>query len=86
MSRAHFVRKFTAETGMAPSAYVFDMRMRLAERLLVATDATVDSIAASTGFAGGNYLAKAFRRATNLSPSEFRTRQHPARSTSGERK
>lgn len=81
LSRAHFVRKFTSEIGTAPSAYVFDMRMRLVERLLVATDATVGNIAASTGFADGNYLAKAFRRATGLSPKEFRAQQRPARRT-----
>lgn len=79
LSRAHFVRKFTAEIGAAPSAYVFDLRMRLVERLLVATDATIDSIAASTGFADGNYLAKAFRRARGMSPGQFRARQHPVR-------
>jgi AraC family transcriptional regulator len=81
LSRAHFVRKFTSEMGTAPSAYVFEMRMRLVERLLIATDATVGSIAASTGFADGNYLAKAFRRATGLSPREFRVQQHPTRRT-----
>ena len=80
LSRAHFVRTFTAEVGVAPSAHVFDLRMRLVERLLVATDATIDSIAVSTGFADGNYLAKAFRRATGLSPSQFRARRHPTRS------
>lgn len=79
LSRAHFVRRFTLEAGMPPSAYVFAQRLRLIERLLVATDSTIGSIAASTGFADGNYLAKAFRRAKGLSPGEFRERQRPGR-------
>jgi len=79
LSRAHFVRRFTEEAGLPPSAYVFERRLRLIERLLVATDATVGSIAASAGFADGNYLAKAFRRAKGLSPGEFRERQRPTR-------
>ena len=79
LSRAHFVRRFTEEAGVPPSTYVFGLRMRLVERLLVATDATIGSIATSTGFADGNYLAKAFRRASGLSPGEFRSQQRPAR-------
>jgi AraC family transcriptional regulator len=79
LSRAHFVRKFTDEIGKAPSEYVFATRMRLAERLLIATDATIAAIAANAGFLDSNYFAKAFRRATGISPSEFREQQRPAR-------
>lgn len=73
LSRAHFVRLFSASTGMAPSSYVFAARIDRAERLLLATDATIASIASYCGFADGNYFAKAFRRATGQSPSEFRS-------------
>lgn len=72
LSRAHFVRLFAASLGMAPSAYVFEKRMQRAERLLLATDATIAEVAANCGFADGNYFAKAFRRARGVSPSEFR--------------
>jgi AraC-like DNA-binding protein len=72
LSRAHFVRLFAASVGMAPSAYVFEKRMQRAERLLLATDATIAEVAANCGFAEGNYFAKAFRRANGVSPSEFR--------------
>ena len=42
----------------------------------VARAMTVTEIARATGFADGNYLAKAFRRARGLSPLQFRaTRQ-----------
>lgn len=77
LSRAHFVRKFTSEVGAAPAPYVFAQRIRLAERLLIATDASVAEIAASTGFADGNYFAKAFRRATGTSPSAYRSARQP---------
>lgn len=72
LSRAHFVRRFTAEIGQSPSDYVFAQRMERAARLLVATDMPVASIAAATGFAGGNYFAKAFRRRNGHSPSAYR--------------
>jgi transcriptional regulator GlxA family with amidase domain len=72
LSRAHFVRRFSAETGQSPSDYVFSARMERATRLLIATDQPVAAIAAATGFANGNYFAKAFRRLNGVSPSEYR--------------
>jgi len=72
LSRAHFVRKFIAEAGKSPSDYVHGARMERATRLLIATDQPVVAIAAASGFANGNYFAKAFRRLNGLSPSAFR--------------
>jgi len=72
MSRAHFVRRFAQATGAAPSDYVLERRIERIERLLLATEMTVSEIARLTGFADGNYLAKAFRRKRGLSPLEFR--------------
>ncbi|MEO6012209.1 MAG: AraC family transcriptional regulator [Devosia sp.] len=72
LSRAHFVRVFTGAVGQSPSAHVQARRLQLAERLLVATDASIAEIASSCGFADANYFAKSFRRAFRLSPSEFR--------------
>ena len=72
LSRAHFVRTFTAELGISPSAWVMERRLERIERLLIATDMTVAAIAGATGFADANYLAKAFRRKRGMSPLEFR--------------
>ncbi|MFC0010219.1 helix-turn-helix domain-containing protein [Devosia nitrariae] len=72
MSRAHFVRQFTAVAGTAPSTFLFERRIERVERLLLATDMSVTAIAAATGFANANYLAKAFRRVHGLAPLEYR--------------
>ena len=77
LSRAHFVRQFTASVGTSPSGYVLDKRMQLAERLLLATDQTVGSIATTCGFADGNYFAKAFRRHSGMTPSAYRATRQP---------
>ena len=77
LSRAHFVRQFAGSVGTAPSSYVLDKRMQLAERLLLATDETIASIAASCGFADGNYFAKAFRRYNGMTPSAYRATRQP---------
>ncbi|KKB09940.1 AraC family transcriptional regulator [Devosia chinhatensis] len=73
LSRAHFVRQFTAAMGMPPSRFVWLRRMERIERLLVATDLGIAAIATATGFAGPNYLAKAFRRHAGQAPLEYRT-------------
>jgi len=72
LSRAHFVRQFTARLGVSPSAYVLERRLERIERLLLATEMTVGEIAGLTGFADGNYLAKAFRRRRGMAPLAFR--------------
>jgi len=77
LTRAHFVRQFVGSMGVAPSSYVLDRRMQLAERLLLATDETIGSIAATCGFADGNYFAKAFRRHSGITPSAYRATRQP---------
>lgn len=77
LSRAHFVRQFTSTVGASPSSYVLDRRMQLAERLLLATDETVASIATTCGFSDGNYFAKAFRRYSGVTPSAYRSTRQP---------
>ena len=72
LSRAHFVRQFTRLAGAPPSEYVFRQRMARAARLLQASRMTVLEIAEALGFADPNYFAKAFRRAFDVSPTEFR--------------
>ena len=72
ISRAHFVRTFTAALGQPPSDYVQARRLERIERLLLATEMKVTDIAAATGFADGNYLAKAFRRHRGMAPLDFR--------------
>jgi len=73
LSRAHFVRLFTAAVGLPPSDYVFARRIDRAIRMLLATDTPISAIASACGFADANYFSKAFRRAKGCSPGAFRT-------------
>jgi len=72
LSRAHFVRQFSRLAGAPPSEYVFRSRMARAARLLQSSSLPVLEIALSLGFADPNYFTKAFRRAFDVSPTEFR--------------
>ncbi len=81
MSRAHFVRQFSAGVGQAPSDFVLERRIERIERLLLATDMSVMAIAKATGFADANYLAKAFRRRRGMAPLQYRAVQRLAAGT-----
>jgi AraC family transcriptional regulator len=78
MSRAHFVRSFTAAIGTPPSNYVLERRIARAERLLLATEMSVTEIAQMTGFADGNYFSKVFRRTRATSPLAYRATRFEA--------
>jgi AraC family transcriptional regulator len=79
LSRAHFVRQFTAATGQSPSAHVLARRIERIERLLIATEWRVADIAQATGFADANYMAKVFRRHRGMAPLQFRATRAEAR-------
>lgn len=82
-SRAHFVRQFTASIGLPPSAHVEARRLERVERLLLATELSVDQIARMAGYADGNYLAKVFRRVRGLAPLAFRATSRATRAEAG---
>ena len=58
--------------GVTISGYVERLRLERATRELAATDAPVARIAAGCGFYDHAQLTRVFRRATGVTPSEFR--------------
>ena len=74
MSPRHFARVFRAEVGCTPAAYVEQVRVEVARRLLETTVLGVDRIAASAGFGSSETLRRAFARRVGASPTEYRDR------------
>ncbi|SHF83221.1 helix-turn-helix domain-containing protein [Geodermatophilus nigrescens] len=72
LSRAHFLRAFTAATGLTPHRYLVRLRMDSAARLLRSTDLPVLDVAVAVGYAGTSHFAEAFRRDRGTSPSAYR--------------
>ena len=70
-----FRKRFREYTGMAPLEYQIALRIRRASRLLTSTSIPIAEIAADTGFNTPNYFSRFFRKATGLSPAEFRKSQ-----------
>lgn len=72
LSPCHFKRLFKECTGMTPYRYLLDIRLGKAKELLRSTDHSIEDVAKQCGFVNAGHFAVAFKRATNLSPSEFR--------------
>ena len=74
LSPRHLQRRFTAETGTPPSAYVERVRIEAARRALAESDDPVDVIARRCGFGTAETLRRAFHRTTRVAPSDYRNR------------
>ena len=74
MSPRHFARVFRADVGCTPAAYVEQVRIEAARRLLETTALPVDEVAATAGFGTPETLRRAFARRVGTSPTEYRDR------------
>lgn len=72
LSRAAFARRFADRVGEPPLTYLTRWRISLAADLLVATDLTLEAVAARVGYANAFALSAAFKRLRGISPSRFR--------------
>lgn len=74
VSRATLLRAFQTHIGISPQHYIVQERLRAAQQLLTQTDASIVTIAATTGFANDKYFLQIFRRAMGVTPGEWRRR------------
>ena len=75
VSRATLARRFPAQVGCTPAAYLTRWRMDLAAIRLRDTDDTVGAIARSLGYTSEYAFNRAFTRARHIPPGRYRTRQ-----------
>ena len=68
-----FARLIKRIFRLTPNQLITQTRLAAAARLLVETDRSVADIACACGFYDHSALTRAFRSATNLTPSKFRT-------------
>ena len=77
LSPWHFLRTFRDETGLPPHAYLTQLRVRTAERLL-REGYTPSQAAAEAGFADQSHLTRWFRRIVGATPAAFLKEVSPA--------
>ncbi|TDD88864.1 GlxA family transcriptional regulator [Actinomadura rubrisoli] len=74
LSSRHLQRRFTAELGVPPAAYVERVRVEAARRALAEGDEPVEALARRLGFGTGETLRRAFHRRVGVAPSDYRDR------------
>lgn len=74
ISSRHLHRQFLAVTGETVSSYIENYLIKEAKDMLAAPDQPIKSIAQACGFSHANSFSRAFRRATGISPQQFRQR------------
>jgi AraC-like DNA-binding protein len=73
VDRFRLTRAFKAAFGLAPHAYLIQLRLARARRLL-ALGQTPGDVAASLGFSDQSHLGRWFQRAYRMSPADYRKR------------
>jgi len=71
----HFARKFTLAMGVSPKRYVSRMRLDRAMAELAAGRLPLAQIAHNASFSSQASFTRAFRRATGMTPREYRRRR-----------
>jgi AraC-like DNA-binding protein len=72
VSPSYLAHRFRAETGMTVKDYVTKVRIEIARRLLLETDAKLDSIADAVGFCDAPHFSRVFVQYTRRRPGEYR--------------
>jgi AraC family transcriptional regulator len=72
MSQTHFFRSFKNELGISPVDFVNNERIKQAKTLLRAPNKSINDVCYASGFNNVSYFNKMFKRATNLTPSEYK--------------
>jgi YesN/AraC family two-component response regulator len=66
---SHTLKKYI---GMGFTAYIQALRIKRAKYLINTTNDSMNAIAKSIGYSGGETLLKLFRRIEGISPSQYR--------------
>jgi AraC-like DNA-binding protein len=72
MSLRAFERRFHAAFHLTPQRFLRKLRLRIASRALVYTDASLSDIALNSGFADQSHFSREFRRQFGRTPRDYR--------------
>jgi two-component system, response regulator YesN len=72
MNSTYLCELFKRETGIGFVDYLNTVRIEKAKRLLLESDATVESVASLVGYASASHFSRLFKKLTTLTITEFR--------------
>lgn len=72
LSQVQFTRRFQKAYDTSPSEALRIIRIKIAAKLLLDSNMTVEKIARESGYDNGFYLSRVFKKTMGVSPSVFR--------------
>lgn len=72
MNKYYLVHAFKQYKGVSPISYLINKRIESAKELLETTNYSIAQIADCSGFSSQSYFSQVFKKATNMSPNEYR--------------
>ncbi len=72
LSSTYFHNIFSADSGCSPHAYLIDVRISEAKKMLWDTTVGISEIAEKCGFGCQQYMNKIFKQQTGMSPGAYR--------------
>ncbi len=75
LSRVHLYRKVKELTGVTPTDFLRNYRLKRAATLLREKGRNVNEIAYATGFSSPPYFSKCFKAAYNITPTEYQEKE-----------
>lgn len=72
VSPEHLSRQFKKELKLSPLEYLTELKIRMAEELLVTPRITLQEVSEELGFCDAYHFSKTYKRKRGVSPSEFR--------------
>lgn len=74
MSASTLYRKVKALTGMSPSKFILNIRLKQACSLLLSKVVNVSEVAYKVGFSDPKYFSSSFKKEFGMTPSEYRSK------------
>ncbi len=71
LSRVHLYRKVKELSGITPTDFLRNYRLKKASALLKQRSGTISEVAYATGFGSPAYFSKCFKAVYNITPTEF---------------
>ncbi len=71
VSRTQLHRKLKSLYGLSTSEFIRSQRLKLSQKLLKESDATIAEIGYQVGFNSSSYFIKSFKEVYNMTPNEF---------------
>lgn len=74
VTKSHLGRMFREKVGISPVQYIIRTKIQCAQRLLMTTGYSINSIAREVGFRDVSYFIRIFKQNIGFTPQEYRER------------